>query len=112
MPVFGLNNGMVPIVAYNYGARKKDRLMQTYKLSLIYAICIMTAGTIVFEAIPAAYLLSLIGNVNYVWLAFPIAEVMSMLLTFIFLKKVYSKVIKKSNDFSPEMPLLSDKASA
>lgn len=136
MPIFGLNNGMIPIIAYNYGARKKERLMQTYKLSLIYAICIMTTGMIVFEAIPqilfelfdasehmmsmgvpairiivlhfpiaafciitgslfqalgngvysminsicrqlvvlvpAAYLLSLIGNVNYVWFAFPI----------------------------------------
>ena len=158
MPVFGLNNGMVPILAYNYGAKKKDRLMQTYKLSVMYAICIMTTGTIVFEVIPgtlfqlfdaseqmlemgipalrtialsfplaafgiitsslfqalgngvysmfnsicrqlvvlvpAAYFLSLIGNVNYVWFAFPIAEIMAVILTMVFFKKVYAKVIK------------------
>ena len=41
MPVFGLNNGMVPIVAYNYGARKPDRIARTIRLSVIYAVCIM-----------------------------------------------------------------------
>ena len=44
MPVFGLNNGMVPIVAYNYGAGKKDRLLKTEKLSIMYAVCIMFVG--------------------------------------------------------------------
>lgn len=158
MPVFGLNNGMVPIIAYNFGAKKKERMMQTYKLALGTAICIMILGVILFEAIPdklfllfgasehmlgmgvpalriiaihfpvaafcivtgsvlqavgkatysminsicrqllvlipAAYLLAQLGNVNYVWFAFLIAEGVSMLLMAIFFKKVYREVIK------------------
>lgn len=52
MPIFGLNNGMVPIVAYNYGAGRKKRIMGTLKLSYAIAIAIMTIGTIVFEVFP------------------------------------------------------------
>lgn len=52
MPVFGLNNGMVPIVAYNYGAGRKKRIMGTLKLSYAIAVAIMTIGTIVFEVFP------------------------------------------------------------
>lgn len=52
MPVFGLNNGMVPIIAYNYGAQKKDRLVKTMKLSIAYAVGIMAIGFIVFQTIP------------------------------------------------------------
>lgn len=50
MPVFGLNNGMVPIIGFNYGARKPDRLMATMKLATKYAMSIMTVGTIIFWA--------------------------------------------------------------
>ena len=49
MPVFGLNNGMVPIVAYNFGARKPDRMMKTVKLAICYAVGIMVAGFAVFQ---------------------------------------------------------------
>ena len=49
MPLFGMNNGMVPIIAYNYGAKKPDRMMKTLKLSIIYAVSIMIIGLIVFE---------------------------------------------------------------
>ena len=158
MPIFGLNNGMVPIIAYNYGARRKDRMMQTYKLALFTAIGIMCVGVVMFEAIPdklfmmfdasehmlgmgvpalriiafhfpvaafcivtgslfqaigkatysminsicrqlvvllpAAYFLAQLGDVNYVWFAFLIAEVASMILTAVFFKKVYREVIK------------------
>ena len=52
MPVFGLNNGMVPIVAYNYGARRPDRITATIKLSVCYAVCIMTVGLLVFQFFP------------------------------------------------------------
>ena len=50
MPVFGMNNGMVPIIGFNYGARKPDRLMQTMKLATKYAMTLMTVGCIVFWA--------------------------------------------------------------
>jgi putative MATE family efflux protein len=49
MPVFGLNNGMVPIVAYNYGARKPERIVKTLKLSILYAVCFMFLGFLVFQ---------------------------------------------------------------
>lgn len=158
MPVFGLNNGMVPIIAYNYGAKKEDRIHKTIKLALIYAVCIMLIGLLCFQAIPnklllmfnasdsmlkigvpalriislsyifagisvitssvcqafgfgmyslliavgrqlvvlvpAAYLLSKLGNLELVWLSFPIAEVASLVLSIIFIKKALKKVEK------------------
>lgn len=159
MPIFGLNGGMVPIIAYNYGAQKRKRLMDAWKIGLMYAIIIMTVGTIVFELIPgilfklfdaseymlsigipalriigvhfpvagfcivtgtlfqalgnsvysmitsimrqlvvllpAAYLLSLLGNVEYVWWSFPIAEVMSAAATLFFFFRINKKIIRK-----------------
>ena len=56
MPIFGLNNGMVPIVAYNYGARNKQRLMHTVKLSIITAVCVMMVGIALFMLIPGQLL--------------------------------------------------------
>ncbi|MCI8815198.1 MAG: MATE family efflux transporter [Lachnospiraceae bacterium] len=56
MPVFGLNNGMVPIIAYNYGARKKKRIVDTIRLSVIAAVCLMVIGLIVFMTIPGLLL--------------------------------------------------------
>lgn len=162
MPIFGLNNGMVPIVAYNYGAEKRSRMIKTIKLSVIYAFVIMSLGTLVFELIPdklllmfeasdhmlsmgipalriicchfpvaafciiigsvfqalgravysminsimrqlvvllpAAYFLSLTGEVNNVWWAFLIAEVMSFVVTLFFLFKVNREIISKVGD--------------
>ena len=52
MPIFGLNNGVIPIVAYNYGAQNRRRMMVTIKRSALYACCIMVFGTVLFWAIP------------------------------------------------------------
>lgn len=52
MPIFGLSNGMVPIVAYNYGARKRERMIQTMKYSMVYATVIMTLGMLFAEVAP------------------------------------------------------------
>lgn len=52
MPVFGLNNGMVPIIAYNYGAKKKKRITKTVALSVCYASGIMLLGLLVFQFFP------------------------------------------------------------
>ena len=49
MPVFGLTNGMIPIAAYNYGARNKKRILSTLKLAIIYAVSIMLAGLVIFQ---------------------------------------------------------------
>jgi len=56
MPVFGLNNGMVPIIAYNYGARKPDRIMETIKLAIRYATLIMVVAVVLFQIFPAQLL--------------------------------------------------------
>lgn len=159
LPVFGLNNGMVPIIAFNYGARKRDRMVRTIKYAALYALIIMSAGTAafwifadkllllfaasdhmmsmgipalriisihfpiasfciiigsVFQALgkavysminsimrqvvvllPVAYLLSLTGNVNNVWWAFPIAEIMSLTVTTVFLVRINRDIISK-----------------
>lgn len=159
MPIFGLNNGLVPIIAYNYGAGKKDRLTKSIKLAIIYAVGIMAVGVLIFQMIPdklfllfdasehmlsmgvpalriislsfilagfcivgssafqaigkafysmitsicrqllvllpVAFLLSKLGNVNYVWWAFPIAELMSLTLTTVFLIHVNKTIIRK-----------------
>lgn len=158
MPVFGLNNGMVPIIAFNYGAKKPDRITKTLKLSIMYAVSIMFVGFVVFMAIPdkllaifeasdymlkigepalriistsfllagyaivcssmfqalghgmlslyvsvirqlvvllpVAFLLSLTDNLDYVWIAFPIAEIVSFVFSSIFLRHIYKKEIK------------------
>ena len=56
MPVFGLNNGVVPIIAYNYGARKPERIKETFKLAVFYAMSIMAVGFLIFELMPAQLL--------------------------------------------------------
>lgn len=56
MPVIGLNNGIVPVLAYNYGARKKERIYEALHFSIRLAFCIMLCGTILFELIPGPLL--------------------------------------------------------
>ncbi len=56
MPVFGFNNGMISIVSYNYGARKKKRVLRTIKLGLIYAVSMMLVGFALFQIFPRAFL--------------------------------------------------------
>ncbi len=52
MPVFGLNNGVIPITAYNYGAKKRGRIIETIRFSTAIALSIMALGTVLFWAIP------------------------------------------------------------
>ena len=158
MPVFGMNNGLVPILAYNYGAGSRERFVDSLKCGIKYAVVIMFAGLVIFQAapefllglfdaseamleigvpalrtisygfvlagfgivcgtafqalgsatysmmvsiarqlvvlLPAAYLLSLTGRVQNVWWSFPIAELVSMLITVLFLVKIYKGVIR------------------
>ena len=56
MPVFGLTNGMIPIVAFNYGARNKKRIYQTIKLSIGIAVGIMLIGLLIFQTMPKTLL--------------------------------------------------------
>ncbi len=52
MPVFGLNNGLIPVLAYNYGAKRKDRIDEALKFSIALAFVILCAGTLCFEIFP------------------------------------------------------------
>ena len=57
MPVFGLNQGAMPIMGYNYGAKNKDRLIKTYKEAFKVAVIVMAAGTVIFQLFPGQLLL-------------------------------------------------------
>ena len=158
MPLFGLNNATISIVAYNYGARKPERMTKTLKIASITAFTIMMLGLAAFQLmpevllslfnasdtfmavgtkalrtislhfpvaafcialgasfqalgngiystitalcrqmvalLPAAYLLSLTGNVDAVWWSFPIAELVSLAATLFFFTRIYRKKIK------------------
>lgn len=56
MPIFGLNNGLVPIIAYNHGARRKDRVIKAVKLGMVYAMSLMVLGLAVFQLLPGLLL--------------------------------------------------------
>lgn len=158
MPVFGLNNGMIPIIAYNYGARNKKRIMDTAKLSIAIAVGIMLTGLAIFQLftpqllmifnaseqllevgvpalrlislsflfagyciivgsvfqalgngvyslivsaarqlfciLPLAYLFAKVFGLHAVWYAFPLAEIISVVVSSILFKRIYDKKIK------------------
>ncbi len=52
MPVIGMNNGMVPIIGYNYGAKKRERIISVIKCAVVYAVIIMTVGIVLFQLFP------------------------------------------------------------
>ena len=56
MPVFGLNNGLIPVLAYNYGARRSDRIKEALRFAMSLAVGIMLCGTLVFHLVPQALL--------------------------------------------------------
>ncbi len=56
MPIFGLNNGIIPIIAYNYGAQKKSRVVKTIRLSAIYAETFGLFGATLFFTLPGVLL--------------------------------------------------------
>lgn len=71
MPVFGLNNGIIPIVAYNYGAKKKKRMIRTIKWGMRIAFCFMVLGFAAFEAIPGTLLLLFDASENMLSIGVP-----------------------------------------
>ena len=82
MPVFGLTNGMIPIVAFNYGAKNKKRIYQTIKLSVLIAVSIMAIGLLVFQLFPAT-LLSLFDASEHM-LAIGVPALRTISLSFVF----------------------------
>lgn len=82
MPVFGLTNGMIPIVAYNYGARNKKRIMGTINLSVIIAVGIMLVGLAIFQFIPTQLLTLFDASEHMLEIGVPALRIIS--LSFVF----------------------------
>ena len=82
MPVFGLNNGTVPIIAYNYGAAKPDRILKTLKLAICYAVGIMLIGFAVFQLLPDKLLLIFEASENMLSIGIPALRIISVSFLF------------------------------
>ena len=82
MPVFGLNNAMVPIVAYNYGAARKDRIMKTIRSSVTAAVVIMLAGLAIFQIFPEQLLYLFDASEHMMGIGVPALRIIS--LSFLF----------------------------
>ena len=77
MPVFGMNNGTVPIIAYNYGARRADRMMKTIKISVVGVFVIMALGTAMFQIIPRELLMFFDASEELLRLGVPALRIIS-----------------------------------
>ena len=82
MPVFGLNNGTVPIIAYNYGAGKPDRIMGTIKLAAVYATTIMLCGFAVFQLMPDKLLMIFSASDTMLSIGIPALRIISISFLF------------------------------
>lgn len=82
MPVFGLNQGVIPIVAYNFGARKKERIVKTLRLSIMYAVGIMLTGLAILQLFPREMLMLFNATENMLAIGIPALKTIS--LSFIF----------------------------
>lgn len=82
MPIFGLNNGMIPIIAYNYGSKQKKRILSTIKLSVSVAVFIMCIGLFLFQAFPAQLLNFFDASEHMLEIGVPALRIIS--LSFIF----------------------------
>ena len=78
MPVFGLNQGAMPIMGYNYGARNKDRLMLTYKEALKVAIVVMALGALIFQTLPTQLLLMFDASDEMLAIGVPALRIISI----------------------------------
>lgn len=92
MPVFGLNNGMIPIIAYNYGARKKKRIMETIRLSVCISIGIMFLGLLAFQIMPVPLLHLFDASDHMIEIGVPALRIISIH----FLLAGYSIIISSS----------------
>lgn len=82
MPVFGLNNGMIPIIAYNYGARNRKRILSTMRLSIYIAVSIMLVGLLIFQLLPGSLLKLFDASQHMIEIGIPALRIIS--LSFIF----------------------------
>lgn len=82
MPIFGLNNGMVPIIAYNYGARSRKRIMETVRLSIGIAVGIMLIGLVIFQLMTPELLMLFQADAEMMSIGIPALRIIS--LSFLF----------------------------
>lgn len=82
MPVFGLNNGVIPVIAYNYGAGNRERVVKAIKTSIVIALLIMTAGVIIFQVMPVTLLNMFDASAVMVEIGVPALRIIS--LSFVF----------------------------
>lgn len=82
MPVYGLNSGIVPIIAYNYGANSPDRIKKTYKLAIVYACTIMFIGLFTFQIIPEKLLLLFNASSDMITIGNPALRIISFSFLF------------------------------
>ena len=78
MPVFGLNNGMVPIIAYNYGAGSRSRVVKTIKLGVMYSVCIMLLGVLIMQCLPEKLLLLFEASDTMLSIGIPALRIISI----------------------------------
>ena len=82
MPIFGLSSGMVPIIAYNYGAKKKERMIETVRDGSVIGLCIMVLGTLCFNIFPTS-LLSLFSATDEMYrIGIPALKIISLCFSF------------------------------
>ncbi len=94
MPVFGLTNGMIPIVGYNFGARKRKRIVKTIKLGVIVSVAIMFAGTILFQIMPENLLLIFNADSEMLEIGTPALRIISTSFMFAGVSIVFSAVFQ------------------
>ena len=78
MPVFGLNNGVIPVIAYNYGAGKRDRVVKAIKTSIVIALIIMAAGMAVFQLMPVTLLNMFDASETMIQIGIPALRIISL----------------------------------
>ena len=78
MPVFGLNNGIVPIVAYNFGAKYKKRIIDSIKMCAVVALIIMGVGTLIFEVFPTQLLAMFSPNEEMLEIGIPALRIIAI----------------------------------
>ena len=78
MPVFGLNNGVIPIVAYNYGAQKRDRVLSAIRHVITYAVVIMILGLVIFQTMPDKLLMMFSASETMLAIGVPALRTISL----------------------------------
>lgn len=82
MPVFGLTNALIPIAAYNYGAKKIDRMHQAVHIALVITTCLMFIGTLLFEFFPSAFLELFKADENMLKIGIPALRIIGISFCF------------------------------